>query len=65
MATKKQFTRSKSNKMLAGVCAGTAEYFGWDVTLTRVGFVVVSVLSTAFPGLIVYIAAAIIMPEGE
>ena len=49
--------------MIAGVCSGIAEYFGWDIALTRVGFVVVSVLSTAFPGILVYIAAALIIPE--
>ena len=41
--------RRSSNKMIAGVCAGIAEYFGWEVTLFRVVFVVVSILSVAFP----------------
>jgi phage shock protein C len=49
--------------MLAGVCAGLAEHFGWDPTLVRVGFVLLSVISAAFPGLLVYIILWIVMPE--
>jgi phage shock protein PspC (stress-responsive transcriptional regulator) len=51
--------------MIAGVVAGLANYFGIDVTLARVIFVVVSFLSAAFPGLIAYIVLWLVMPEGE
>ena len=44
MANDKVLRRS-ANKMIAGVCAGIAEYFGWEITLFRVVFVVVSILS--------------------
>jgi phage shock protein C len=51
------------NRMIAGVCAGIAEYFDLDVSLVRIGFVLLSFLSAAFPGLLVYIIAWIVIPE--
>lgn len=57
--------RPKSNRMIAGVIAGIAQYFGFDVTIARVLYVVLSVVSVAFPGILVYIILWIIMPEGE
>lgn len=55
--------RSRQNKMIAGVCGGLANWLGWDPTLVRVLFVLVSILSAAFPGLIVYILMWALMPE--
>ena len=63
MNTTKRFTRSNTHRMIAGVCGGIAEYFALDPTLVRVGFVLLSVLSAAFPGLIVYIVMWLIVPE--
>jgi phage shock protein C len=57
--------RSRRNRMIAGVCGGIAQWLGWDATLVRVLYVVVSVLSVAFPGILVYIVLWILMPEGE
>lgn len=57
--------RRSRNRMLGGVCAGIAEWLGWDVTLVRVLYVVVSIVSMAFPGTIVYIVLWIIMPGPE
>lgn len=51
--------------MIAGVCAGIAEYFGWDVTLFRVVYVVVSILSVAFPGILVYLVLWVVMPRPD
>jgi phage shock protein C len=65
MADGERLTRSRSNKMIAGVVAGIARYFGFDVTVARVLYVVLSVVSVAFPGFLVYIILWIIMPEGE
>ena len=62
MTEGRRLTRSK-NKMIGGVCAGIAEYFGWETTLFRVIFVVVSILSVAFPGILVYIVLWIVMPK--
>jgi phage shock protein C len=64
MTDGRRLTRSR-NKMIAGVCAGIAEYFGWEVTLFRVVFVVVSILSAAFPGILVYIVLWIVMPRPD
>ena len=55
--------RSRSNRMVAGVVGGLAEYFGMDATLLRVIYVVGSILSAAFPGALVYLALWIILPE--
>lgn len=64
MSNGPRLTRSR-NKMLAGVCAGIAEHFGWDVTLFRVVFVVVSILSAAFPGILVYLVLWVVMPPPD
>lgn len=50
-----------SDRKLAGVCSGIAEYFGWDVTLVRIGTVIVSCLYGA--GVLAYIIGAIVMPN--
>ena len=57
--------RSRSNRMIAGVCGGLAEWLGWDPTLVRVLYVVVSVMSAAFPGILVYLLLWFVMPERQ
>ena len=57
--------RRSRDGMIAGVIAGLARYFGMDVTLARVLYVIVSVLSAAFPGTIVYIVLWILIPKEE
>ena len=64
MPMNKKLTRSSHDKMIAGVCSGIAHYFGVDPTMVRVAYVAFSVLSTGFPGLLVYIILAFFMPEG-
>lgn len=59
----KRFTRSIHDRMIAGICGGIAEYFDVDATLVRVAFVLLSVLSAAFPGLIVYLILWLVVPE--
>jgi phage shock protein C len=49
--------------MIAGVVGGLAEYLGIDPTLARVLFVVLSVISAAFPGAVVYLILWLIVPE--
>lgn len=61
---KKQLVRS-NHKMIGGVCAGIAEYLGWDITIFRIAFLVFSVLSAAFPGTLVYIVLWIVMPDRD
>lgn len=51
-----------TDRMLGGVCAGIAEYFDLDPTLVRIAYLVISVISAAFPGLLVYIILWIMIP---
>jgi phage shock protein C len=53
--------RSSTNRMLAGVCGGLAEYFNLDPTLIRVLFVVLAVLGGS--GVVLYLAMWIIVPK--
>jgi phage shock protein C len=62
MATTKRLTRSK-DKMVAGVLAGIADYLNIDPTIIRILYVVLSIASIGFPGLIAYIIMWIIIPE--
>ncbi len=55
--------RRSNNKMLAGVCAGLAEYFDVDPTMVRVVYVVLTFFSAAFPGLLLYIILLLLMPN--
>ena len=57
--------RRSANKMLAGVCAGIAEYLSLDPTVIRVVYVVLSVMSAAFPGVLLYLILMILMPASE
>ena len=58
-----KITRSKTDRKIAGVCAGLAEYFGVDVTLVRVLFVVFALAGG--PGLVAYIILWLVVPEAE
>lgn len=58
----KKWYRSR-DKMLGGVLAGFAEYIDADVSLVRIVYVLLSVLSAAFPGLLVYIICWAVVPE--
>ena len=57
-----QLRRSQRHKMIAGVCGGIAEWLGWSPNAVRILYVVISVLSVAFPGIIVYIVLWVLMP---
>ncbi len=46
------------------MCGGLADWLGWDATLVRILYVVVSILSAAFPGILVYVVLWIVMPRG-
>jgi phage shock protein C len=60
-----QLVRSKNDRMIAGVCGGLAQWLGWDPTAVRILYVLVSIFSVAFPGLLVYIILAFVMPSEE
>jgi phage shock protein C len=61
---RKALRRSRTNRMIAGVIGGLAEYWGIDATLARVIFVIVSIVSVAFPGILVYAILWLVIPEG-
>jgi len=58
----KKLKRS-SNKMLAGVCAGIAEYLNVDPTVVRVVYAALTVFSAGFPGLLLYLILMLLMPN--
>ncbi|MEA1987137.1 MAG: PspC domain-containing protein [Candidatus Marinimicrobia bacterium] len=55
--------RSLDERMFVGVLGGLADYLGWDVTILRILYVVVTLFSSVFPGVILYIILWILMPE--
>jgi len=57
--------RSRTNRQIAGVVGGLADYFQVDPTLLRVIYVVGSVVSAAFPGALVYLLLWLLIPEAE
>ncbi len=59
----KKLCKSNTNKRISGVCGGIAEYLNTDATLVRLAFLLICLVGGS--GLLVYIAAAIIMPEAQ
>ena len=57
--------RKSRDRVLGGVCGGIAEWLGWDPTLVRILYVIVSIVSIAFPGILVYLILWLIMPPPE
>jgi phage shock protein C len=55
--------RSRRYRMIAGVCGGIAEWLGWSPSWVRLLYILVSILSIAFPGIIVYIILWVVMPQ--
>jgi phage shock protein C len=66
MPTKKPgLQRSRDQRMIAGVCGGIAEWLGWSASVVRLLYVIVSVASAAFPGILAYVILWVLMPERE
>lgn len=59
----KRLYRSSRNYVIGGVCGGLAEYLGVDPTLVRLVYVLVSIFSAAFPGILVYLIAWLVIPR--
>jgi phage shock protein C len=57
--------RSRDQRIIAGVCGGIAEWLGWNASVVRLLYVIVSVASAAFPGILAYVILWILMPERE
>jgi phage shock protein C len=62
VSSDKRLLRSRSSRSLAGVCAGIAEYFGWDPTLVRIGWIVLTLLGGS--GILLYLILWVVVPEG-
>lgn len=62
MATGKKLLRS-NDRWIAGVCGGIADYFDWDPAMVRIIYLLLSLFSAGFPGLLIYIVLWIIMPK--
>lgn len=60
----KKLMRS-TNKTISGVCAGFAEYLDMDPTIIRAVYAIVTLFSAGFPGIILYIVLALIMPQRQ
>jgi phage shock protein PspC (stress-responsive transcriptional regulator) len=54
--------RSRQHRIIAGVCGGIAEWLGWNPTGVRILYVVLSIVSAGFPGILVYIILWLVMP---
>ena len=61
MTSDKRLYRARSERKLAGVCAGIADYFGWDPTLVRVGWIVLTLMGGS--GILLYLILWLVMPE--
>jgi len=57
--------RSRRYRMIAGVCGGLAEYLGFSPNGTRIVYVLISILSAAFPGILVYLVLWLLLPNAE
>jgi phage shock protein PspC (stress-responsive transcriptional regulator) len=65
MATSNPLRRSRRHRVIAGVCGGIAEWLGWDPAAVRILYVLVSILSAAFPGILVYLILWFLMPQAD
>lgn len=59
----KKLYRSRKSRTISGVCGGLEDYFNIDVTIIRLIWVVVTIASGGFPGILAYVLAAFIIPE--
>ena len=57
----KRLHRSRQSRQLAGVCGGIAEYLGWDPTLVRVAWIILTLLGGS--GILIYLILWLVMPE--
>lgn len=60
-----KLTKSKKNIQMFGVCGGIAEWIGWDPTVVRIAYVLATIFSAGFPGILIYIMLIFIMPDDD
>jgi phage shock protein PspC (stress-responsive transcriptional regulator) len=61
----KRLTRSRQHNIIAGVMGGIADYLGWSPFKVRLLFIIVSSVSAAVPGILVYLILWFLMPMAE
>jgi len=61
----RRFYRSRSDRVLAGVCGGIADYYGSDATAVRLLTLVLGLFTGIFPMIGLYLVAAIVIPDHE
>ena len=61
--TGKKLLRSTNDKWVAGILGGIAEYLDWDPAILCLAYVLLTIFSAAFPGLLMYIFLWIVMPK--
>lgn len=61
----KRLTLNQSDKKLTGLCGGVAAYFDVDSTVVRLIVLTIIIMSGVFPGLLLYLLAAVITPKGD
>ncbi|OGO77321.1 MAG: hypothetical protein A2Y23_02800 [Clostridiales bacterium GWB2_37_7] len=59
----KRLYRSRTKRTLSGVCGGLEDYFNIDVTIIRLVWVLITIMSGGFPGIVAYVIAVFIIPE--
>ena len=52
-----------NNSWIAGICGGIADYFGWDRDMVRIVYLILTIFSAAFPGLLIYLCLWLVMPK--
>ena len=62
---RRRLYRSRTDKKIAGVCGGLAGWLRWDPTVGRLGYVRLSIVSAAFPGIIIYLLLWLLMPDAD
>ncbi|MGH8145456.1 MAG: PspC domain-containing protein [Rhodanobacteraceae bacterium] len=65
MSTSRPLRRSRHDRMIAGVVGGLADFFGLDPTVARIIYVLISIFSAGFPGILVYIILWILIPQAD
>jgi len=58
-------TRTRSDKVIAGVCGGLARHLGWSASRVRLVYFLLTLFSAAFPGILGYLALWYLMPQGD
>jgi phage shock protein PspC (stress-responsive transcriptional regulator) len=57
--------KRSQDRMIAGVCGGLAEWLGWKADRVRVAYVILSILSAAFPGILIYLLLWLLIPDAD